>query len=256
MENVDIAQLWDRGRVDAEVDQDLARYRGGRPGQPCRHGRHRPIGKDRDRLNRAHATFGVGLDVDRGPAGRKVEAGQGRGIEDLVAHPLTMDRQSDAVWPGGRQRVGERPIVLERLRRAEIEVEGDAPGTGGDEALQNRGVVPPRPRPRPAPERLQARRVDHDEHEVTRSRARPKMGPRVQQATVDETEPADQIDRRDQRRDEHERPVGPHRCQPRTNSRRRRPSAWLGPRHCARRFCRKARPGIAKTRSRTPMMAR
>jgi hypothetical protein len=46
-----------------------------------------------------------------------------------------MDREGDAVWPGDRQRVSERPIVLERLGRAEIEVEGDPPGPGGDQAL-------------------------------------------------------------------------------------------------------------------------
>jgi hypothetical protein len=170
IENVDVAQLRDRGRIDAEVNQHLARQGGGRPRQPRGHGRHGPVGEGRDRLNRAHAAFGVRLDVDRRPAGGKVKARQGCGIEDLISHPLAVDRKGHAVRPGDRQGVGQGPIVLKRLRRAEIEVEGDSSGAGFDQALQNRGMVTARPRPGPAPERLQARRVDHDQHELARSR--------------------------------------------------------------------------------------
>ena len=74
IENVDVAQLRDRGRVDAEVDQHLAGRRGRRPGQPRGHRRHGPVGERRDGLDGPHAPFGVGLDVDRRPAGETVEA--------------------------------------------------------------------------------------------------------------------------------------------------------------------------------------
>ena len=69
-------------------------------------------------------------------------------------------------------------------------------------------MVATRPRPRQVAQRVQARRIDRHHDEVARGIARPEMRARIRQATIDVTQPADQIDRPDQSGDERERPIG------------------------------------------------
>jgi hypothetical protein len=80
---------------------------------------------------------------------------------------LPVHRKRHPVGAGQGQGVGQRPIVFEGLRRAEIEVDGDAAGAGREQVLQNLRMVAARPRPGPAAQRMQARRIDHDQHQIT-----------------------------------------------------------------------------------------